>query len=642
MSLDDVRIEFGKPGKEPDWRTPNEFYETEARAFSRPGTPDGVVIDEAVALRLLKLEFGGKDFRQHQLWYNPVRKLVVPPEKTVPGMTSAAKTIKEALQGGELIAVFCDYDVDGTSAGEAFRRGLAPYDAKLMYGYADAQQGFGLTDSFVREAASAGAKVIITLDCGSTQTSQVKLAQSLGMKVVVVDHHNVDPQNPAEHHLNPKLSEPMSSDNTGAQLAWKLAAATQIAMEGKTREEHWQEAMYLAGMGALADMGSVLQHENRAFFWVPAEHPVPGVRALAKRLGEDPLIPGMVLTQAAMNLPKRTTHVSAADIGLIMAAESEEEAEPLIEKLANAYEQAKPVRKDMQAAALEQTGVSERDDDGIVTRPEQQLPGRDPEDPQFFAVAVLDNFKDYAGYTGPVANQVSRSASRPAVVFALKGKDEFGQTLYKFSARNDCGANGQLGDLIEDPAMKAACSIKKRNESDEIIESPSLGGHREVVSGSCTKENLPNVVAAMETWAAAREKASRSGFWPGSWDGPEAFLSARKVDPARLSEIEQEAVKLGPFTSKRQPLFTTASGKENEASNRELQISVDGVLGNLSPDPENEKWLQGTLTLTDGSEREIRFPLDIEEIPEGRPCEWVLRIGRPGPYYLRMFHDPAL
>src|SRR5262249_31804946 len=144
----------------------------------------------------------------------------------------------------------------------------------------------------------------------------------------------------------------------------------QAVKDGRTREEHWREAMHVAGMGYLADMGSPLLHENRAFSWVPAEHPVPGVRALAAALGEDPTWPGsMVTTQAALNLPKRTGKVSAADIGALLAAETEADAAPYVEKLLNFYESAKPVRREMLAEALAQTGTATRHDDGRVERP---------------------------------------------------------------------------------------------------------------------------------------------------------------------------------------------------------------------------------------------------------------------------------
>jgi single-stranded DNA-specific DHH superfamily exonuclease len=628
LSLEQIFDELGDFAEAgPDWRTPNAFYVEEAQQFCRSGARGGLELDQAVALRLLKLDYEG-DFNAYRRWFEGSRSLVVPPERTCPGMLEAGEALAKVIDRGEKIAVFCDYDVDGTAAGEAFRRGLEPYKAKLYYGYADAESGFGLTEEFVRKAKKAGASTLVTLDCGSGQAEQIALAQSLGMKVIVVDHHHVA-ENPADFHLNPQLYDPPSSENTGAQLAWKLAAAVQLAREGQTRPEHWEEAMQVAGMGALADMGSVVLPENRAFFWSAHEHPVPGIRALAEALEEDPELPGsMIATQAALNLPKRTTKVSAEEIAAIWSARDAEQAQPVIRKLVRTYEKAKEVRAEMEAKAVKQVGEATWSD-SEVSRP-------DPD--KRVASVVFDDYKDYAGYTGVIASKVSRSAAKPAIVFARKGRDEHGQTIYKFSSRNERGVDSKvkLGELIEDPALQQACTIKRTSEDGAVSEGPVLGGHEEVVSGACRAENVEAVVAAYEAWAEG--KGVR--YWSQPYDGAEAFVSERCVAAERLSEIEAQAQKLGPFSKRQQLVEARRKGREPKlASNRELEISVVGKLSKLRKDPENDNWLAGELELENGELREVRYPADAAKRPSGRYCEWVLRVGRPGPYFLRVFTE---
>jgi single-stranded DNA-specific DHH superfamily exonuclease len=614
---------------EPDWRVPNAFYLEEAAQFVRAGQEyNGLQLDPAVAVRLLKLEYGG-DFMGYRRWFEGDRNLIEPPGTTCPGMNEAGQTLAKSLDKGHKIAVYCDYDVDGTTAGEVFRLGLEPYGADLHYGYADAQQGFGLTSDFVHEAKQAGAKVLVTLDCGTSQSEQVQLAKDLGMTVIVVDHHHIDPNNPATHHLNPKLYDPASSDNTGSQLAWKLAASVQLAKESQTRPELWERPMHLAGMGCLADMGSVVLPENRAFFWSAADHPAPGVVALAQALGEDPTVPGsMISTQACLNLPKRTPKVSAADVGALLAAPDAEAAAPLVAQLTEAYESAKPVRKAMVAEALLQTGEAIRHDDGSVDRPFPDQP---------IAIARIDDHSEYSGYSGPVASNVSRTTGKPAIVFVRKADG-----TYKFSGRNEARAGCQLGELIDDAEMQAACTIERFDESGQLVARPAVGGHPEVISGSCTAENVERVAEIFNTWGAAKVK--KGGFWPKPWDGPEAMLSERKVSPERLTAIEQQAARLGPFSRQQQiALPSKESGSPaRKTSNTELQISVNGRLGRLRPDPDDEtgRWLVGQLHLEDGSSREVHYPADTE-VPVGEDCEWVIRVGRPGGYWLRTFHRPT-
>jgi len=635
--FDDVFAQLANPVKEPDWRLPNDHYILEARQFIDPANRDkgGMDLDEAVAVRLIRLEMDG-DFHAYRAFMLGDRKLVVPPEQTVPGMTGAARALSEALECGEKVAVFCDYDVDGTSAGAALRLGLRPYlssEDQLVYGYADAQRGFGLTNEFVKKAAEAGCKVLVTADCGSGQVEQVRLAQSLGMRVIVVDHHDVDPGNPADHHLNPHLHEPQSTHNTGAQLAWKLAAAVQMHREGRTREEHWQTAMYLAGMGCLADRGSVMLPENRAFFWAPAEHPAPGVEVLAEMLGEDPRTPGMVLTQAVLNLPKRTVWASAADVGALLTADTREEAEPIARKLLAAYERAKPEKERMVEAALAQTGEKKLDRDGNEVRP-----GPD----ELMAVALVEGFEETAGYTGPAASAVASKTGKHTLIGAVKGKDELGQTIVKWSTRPASGIRAQLGELRDYEPMRKACTLKIVDEAGEVVEKPILGGHEEVVSGSCTLENWPKVKQAVKQWSAECYASGKNGWFSDPWDGPDAYVSARKVAPERLAKIEQDARLLGPFDQKRQLFRPEQDGRgEIKISNPELNITIIGTLSELAPDPENENWLMGELRFDNGDAREVRFPADEDDRPVGERCEWLLRVGRPGPYYLRQFHRPT-
>jgi len=635
MDLEKIFDNLDFSNVEPDWRTPNAFFLEEAEQMIRPGTPGGLDIDHAVALRLLKLDYQG-DFNSYRRWYNGAASLLVDPEKTCPGMTDAGTLLSDTIDKGEKIAVFCDYDVDGTTSGEIFRRGLEPYGAKLHYGWADAQQGFGLTNDFVKDAAKSGCKVLVTLDCGSSQAEQVALAQQLGMKVVVVDHHNIA-ENPADFHLNPNLQDPPSSQNTGAQLSWKLAAAVQIAKEGKSRPDLAESPLQLAGMGALADMGSVVLPENRAFFWAAHQHPVPGVRALAAEMEEDPETPGgMIRTQACMNLPKRTPKVSASDVGALLACADEEEAATLVKKLVDAYEEAVPVKNEMQEKAIALVGTADYSGEQVVR----------PQPDKFFAAVVFDDYPDYAGYSGPVASKLSRAAAKPAVVFTLKGEDEHGQKVYKFSTRADAGIDSKIhiGELIKDEKIREACTLKKTDESGETIELPVVGGHENVISGSCQADRVQDVIDAMEAWA--KEKGGKDGrkFWSEPWNGPDAFLSERRVPGERLDAIETQAARLGPFAKGKQLAAPLRKGRDPKmASNRPLEISVIGSLSELEPDPDNPDFLAGHLTLDNGKQREVRFPADIEDKPVGKMCEWVLRVSGPsqGPYFLRKFHQPG-
>lgn len=676
--------------EEPDWRVPNDFYTPEALQLRRkvicdyleqfpgigravsvaiveqlgieklsqidedpkqllsvdvPGIPEDTLrnlakdwgklrkdyqafeMDQAVAVRLLKMDQRG-NLEHCKLWYKGKEDLIPMPEETCPGMEQAGKELLEMIKAGDKIAVFCDYDVDGTTAGEVFRLGSKPYSPRLSYEWASAENGFGLTEEFVRSAAKRGCKGLVTLDCGSTQSREVALAQSLGMKVWVVDHHDADPENPADFHLNPQLQKPRSSENTGAQLSWKLMAALQLAADGEVRAEHSGRALQLAGMGCLADMGPVALPENRAFFWAAHEEAPPGVRALAEALEEDIDTPGhYIKTQAALNLPKRTSRLSARDVSRLLSARTPGEAAPLVEKIRSEYERASDARKVMTDQALEHTGEAVWLNNGDVRRP-------DPD--HRIASYVFQEDVEYPGYTGPVASRVASSTRKPAVVFAKRGEDADGNPIYKFSSRNSASVRHPLGELLRDSAMQEACTVREENAEGEVVEGPSLGGHEQVVSGSCSEENIPRVVEAMEAWA--ERKDSQKSFYWGAWTGPDAKLDERKVSPERLEDLESQAARLGPFSDQKSLARPRVRGREDVMmKNQPLKISVYGTLQGLEPDPENPSFLAGSLDLGDGVAREARFPADEADCPEGENVEWILQVGKPGAYYLRKF-----
>jgi single-stranded DNA-specific DHH superfamily exonuclease len=593
-----------------------------------------VHLDQTVALALSSKEFPG-NFQNHRRWYLGSPSLIVKPGDTCPGMDAAGESLAKHIDNGDKIAVFCDYDVDGTTAGEVFRRGVSPYlknKNQLLYQYADAASGFGLTNEFVEEAAKKGCKVLVTLDCGSGQGDQVALAQKLGMEVVVVDHHGVG-DNPADFHLNPKLEDPPTSDNTGSQLSWKLAASVQVAKEGKTRPEHWQENLKLAATGCFADAGPVSLPENRAFFWTAAENVPAGIQALADVVNENggsehPEIPGeMIQTQAILNLPKRTTLVKGEEIADLLSEDNEKEAKKKAKKLFKFYnETARPVKDQMIEEAISNTPEG-KDVNGVAL---PQL-----KDDRRIAHYVINDRSEYSGNSGLIASKLSRHAAVPAIVFnKTESVDADGNPLYKFSSRNESRVNHQLGEMLKNKDLKDACQIEVLNQNGEKESAAKFGGHPEVVSGTCSKENINKVVDAFEDWAQKKG----SIFFPRPYNGPEAKLVERQVNPERLSIIEEQSKRFAPFSNRFQIIEPRAKNRQaKEDKNTPPVISVIGTLKDLKPDPENDKYLSGQLVLENGDKREVRYPAD-EKAPKNK-SEWVLRsVGRPGPYYLRTHH----
>lgn len=179
-------------------------------------------------------------------------------------MDKAVQRIKEAIKSHEHVAVFGDYDVDGLTATAIitdYIRGCGlTCDVKIPERLSE---GYGLSDESVKEFASNGVSLIITVDCGVTAMDQVALGASLGVDFVITDHHKccdvlpdavavVDPLRPDCHYPFKGLA--------GVGVAFKLVCA----LEGKERlEDIVRRYVELVALGTIADIMPVTG-ENRA------------------------------------------------------------------------------------------------------------------------------------------------------------------------------------------------------------------------------------------------------------------------------------------------------------------------------------------------------------------------------------------
>ncbi len=206
------------------------------------------------------------------------------------GMDLAAGRVALALQRGEKIAVFGDYDVDGITATcllTHFLRSLGGDCVPYIPGRLE--EGYGLNPMAIHQLSSEGVTLIITVDCGITAVKEAELVKSLGMDLVITDHHAckqtlpdavavVDPHQPGDHYPHKNLS--------GVGVAFKLACALSGDSQGVLREY-----ADMVCLGTVADV-MLLEGENRVFVDRGLESlrttTRPGLAALIKECGADP------------------------------------------------------------------------------------------------------------------------------------------------------------------------------------------------------------------------------------------------------------------------------------------------------------------------------------------------------------------
>ncbi|MDR7146951.1 single-stranded-DNA-specific exonuclease RecJ [Rhizobium sp. BE258] len=154
----------------------------------------GVAVDEAV-------EF-----------LDPTIRSLMPDPYKLTDCEKAAKRLAEAIRRGENVAIFGDYDVDGAASSALMYRFLAHFGVKAEIYIPDRIfEGYGPNAAAINQLIDNGAKLIVTVDCGSTSHEALDAAKARNIDVVVIDHHQVTHALPHCHALvNPNREDDLS------------------------------------------------------------------------------------------------------------------------------------------------------------------------------------------------------------------------------------------------------------------------------------------------------------------------------------------------------------------------------------------------------------------------------------------------
>lgn len=203
--------------------------------------------------------------------YKTARAFVdcAPGESTDPflikDMASAVEILRQALAGKELIAIYGDYDADGvTSSALLFELLSRLGNAPRVYIPSRFDEGYGLNRDAVEQLHREGITLLITVDCGIRSIDEIALAKSLGMRVILSDHHQPGSHLPlADAVINPRQAgDPYPYKHlAGVGLAYKIAEAylQKYPQEG-LRASDWLD---LVALGTVADLAPI-NGENRA------------------------------------------------------------------------------------------------------------------------------------------------------------------------------------------------------------------------------------------------------------------------------------------------------------------------------------------------------------------------------------------
>ena len=206
------------------------------------------------------------------------------------GMADAVYAVALAVREGRRILVWGDYDVDGVTGTALLVDFLRRHTTNVGYHIPHRiDDGYGLDVAAIRRQADAGVSLIITVDCGISSNAEVLEARTLGLDVVITDHHEPPADlPPANAVLNPRragCAYPFKS-LAGVGIAFKLAQTLARLIGPGAHpldDERLHSYLDLVALGTVADIAPLLG-ENRVLVHHGLEllgaSPRPGVRAL--------------------------------------------------------------------------------------------------------------------------------------------------------------------------------------------------------------------------------------------------------------------------------------------------------------------------------------------------------------------------
>lgn len=338
----------------------------------------------------------------------PSLRTLLPEPYSFTGMEAAAARIASAIERGEHVAIFADYDVDGATSGAILASLLeaagTPY---TLYIPDRIFEGYGPNSEAIRGLAAAGATLLVTVDCGSTSHESLAVATDLGMGTVVLDHHQLGDTLPAvEALVNPKRGDCLSGHDylaaCGVVFITVVAVNRLLRQRGFWSPERSEPDLLalldLVALGTVADVVP-LCGVNRAFvkrgLQVMAERRRIGLRALADvaRLSGPPSPYHLgFLIGPRINAGGR---IGRADLGArLLLCRDEIEAAAMAAEL----DRLNGERQAIEKATLEEA--------------EHQFSGDAP-------VALVAGQGWHPGIVGLVAARMKERAGRPAFAIAL-------------------------------------------------------------------------------------------------------------------------------------------------------------------------------------------------------------------------------
>ncbi len=427
---------------------------------------------------------------------------------------AAIDRIDAHIKAGSKMLVYGDYDVDGmtsTSMMVEFLRGKSRYPTDILYYIPERfKEGYGLSPMTLQTIEECRPKLVITLDCGVTNVSEVQWLRDKGMEVVIFDHHTMpDSLPPAQAILTPKWVDerhPLAHLCTAGLVYTWIEYYTQV----KAEEEDVRRYLDLAAVGTIADIVPVIG-QNR---WMVRE----GLKEVAKRQR-----PGLslLLEMAGINGPVSDRDIAFGIAPRLNAPGRLSDPKISVELLTSATkERAFPWAEQIQKLNEHRRKIGQ----WILENAEEKI-AADPSIADHH-ILILHAADWHPGVIGIIASQLSNKYARPTVLISGEG-------------------DGCRGSVRSIEGVNVYQILKQA--SDFFLK---FGGHAQAAGFSMAEDRIPGFKHACEK--VALQDIKREVLVP-------KLTIDCKVSPAELNRTFIEEIEsLAPFgCGNPKPVFYT-------------------------------------------------------------------------------------
>lgn len=324
-------------------------------------------------------------------------------------MDKAAERIKTAIEDGEKICVYGDYDADGVTATSLLYSYLDSVGADVCYYIPSrAEEGYGMNTDAIKQLSDDGVKLIVTVDNGISAVDEIAYAKSLGVDTVITDHHTVPDIIPDAVAVVDPHQEDCNSpfkELSGVGVALKLV----MAIEGEfcDVERILEDLSDIAALGTIGDVVS-LTEENRTIVKegvrMIQNSDRPGIRALLSLAGYENK-PVSASTLAFTVVPRINAvgrlGLSTRSVELLLT-EDEEKAKALAEELSEENSTRQQIERDILAEIEERI----KNDPALTMQ----------------SIIIIDGDNWHQGVIGIVAARVKSAFGKPCIIISREGE----------------------------------------------------------------------------------------------------------------------------------------------------------------------------------------------------------------------------